>query len=502
MIPEKGRAQEGENYHVDGGVADLDVPHYRICIRSALVEDKVAAVVSEWVYKAYQRHTRGMLPPSFPMLDLESGMGKSSRAVFVLRKFVPPAPKKDCGSSTYAAVAVTFPNTDARPLQRFLYLIFKGTTDIQEWLVNVSIQRNRDIYKSHGIGVHTAFQQEISNRFEQLKHEMLEWLRDAARQDVADGAQTALVITGHSLGGAYATVFFAVLKLILLRSLSFDEVDDIDARVLSMLEKAKCVTFAAPMVFGPLHGHAEVSAEFRSTMSSSRNYMFRNDPVPRAYAKLHLKDYLHAVLEQASGVVPAWLKLLPGVGSRVESGVASVQEWVDQGHLKDWETEAAAYHHFSEVQLLPIEAQLSRSWETFALSAQSVEDHAIAHYVEQVLQTRQVVARIVTENYGPIKMVAFASSLRAIQYWFLSQTAIASAILFVFNPSSCSWEELLQHGKWNGSALQRIKDHFDRIEHKSRQQEGEQFDESSRPLKDEGSTATPASESSSTHRRR
>eukprot|EP00747_Dinoflagellata_sp_TGD_P051477 gnl/TRDRNA2_/TRDRNA2_147363_c2_seq1.p1 gnl/TRDRNA2_/TRDRNA2_147363_c2~~gnl/TRDRNA2_/TRDRNA2_147363_c2_seq1.p1 ORF type:complete len:152 (-),score=10.90 gnl/TRDRNA2_/TRDRNA2_147363_c2_seq1:179-634(-) len=129
-----------------------------------------------------------------------------------------------------------------------------------------------------------------------------------------------------------------------------------------------------------------VSSDFLSAMKSGRNYVFRDDPVPRAYSKLQLREYLAEVYAEGRskiGEQTIWtIKSLPMMGDYINSFERYVAQFLESGDnsdLQSYEAMASGYRHFTEIALLD---GGGRTWDEFSLSSGSVRDHRIGCYVE------------------------------------------------------------------------------------------------------------------------
>jgi len=100
-----------------------------------------------------------------------------------------------------------------------------------------------------------------------------------------------LVLTGHSLGGMYASLLLFGINQPQVLELEMSKA----ARAL--ITSATAVTFGAPMVFG--HDPAKkFPADFVELMKKKYvNYMNENDPCPRAWSELDLDEFLDAAQE-------------------------------------------------------------------------------------------------------------------------------------------------------------------------------------------------------------
>lgn len=145
------------------------------------VQDRMAVLLCQWMHLTLSNPD---IP--IPCLEIKGQKTTAFKECLIL-------PDLRAGlTSAIAAITVRFPSFTAVPLQRTLYIVFKGTTQIHDWLANVSIHFNRTAYADHGVAPHAVFHQELENRKEFHTHD----LKLLLERLVCEDSDLDLVITG------------------------------------------------------------------------------------------------------------------------------------------------------------------------------------------------------------------------------------------------------------------------------------------------------------------
>jgi len=127
----------------------------------------------------------------------------------------------------------------------------------------------------------------------------------------------------------------------------------------------------------------QVSHEFLSALAAGRNYIYGDDPVPRAYSRLQLQGFLQALYREGQNAMGEHiiqvLKQLPIIGNWALALDTFITDFMDGASLRNFESFAGGYFHTVELVLIN---GSSRSWETFNMTSRSIKDHNMESYVE------------------------------------------------------------------------------------------------------------------------
>lgn len=361
--------------------------------RKEEMQDKFAVLLCEW-------NCSSQANKSFPALFCEGRLVTSSKLEW--RKFpefglassvavvtvdfdcsamveqdeAPMIPQSSTCTCSLGAIrsAMAGHTNKSRKRCRTVYFVFRGSVDVHNWIHNLNIQLNKQAYKSHGVNVHSSFLLEIENRNFLELAEFRESLSNAARE----GAD--LIFTGHSQGGAHATILFADLNL-RQSTLLHQYLGSSQSSTRRMLEHARLVAFAAPTVFAR---EGRPSKEFCRVMLRGRNYIMRNDPVPRSYSGV--PDWAPKMIKLLkSSAVSTILPMLPWVVRPSEAEVNDHLDSMDINRLLDVvniaAVEAVARSYFHAMEMVVIAGE-DRDWDEFDVTPASFSDHDIKVYAD------------------------------------------------------------------------------------------------------------------------
>eukprot|EP01102_Stenamoeba_stenopodia_P017989 TRINITY_DN6537_c0_g1_i2.p1 TRINITY_DN6537_c0_g1~~TRINITY_DN6537_c0_g1_i2.p1 ORF type:complete len:464 (-),score=97.68 TRINITY_DN6537_c0_g1_i2:147-1538(-) len=168
-------------------------------------------------------------------------------------------------SSTSKADAQSIVGSDAgsiarRASDKTLYVIFRGSSSLRDWFVNFSAV---PVNFKGNVNVHVGMHVSLNAYYAQIRDLLISFL--------TKNPDFQLVVTGHSLGGGYATLLYLYLS--------------VDPQMAPYVSKMTLYTFGAPAV---LHCNPEVSedqflAELRQYINVESMHMFvhSTDIVPR-----------------------------------------------------------------------------------------------------------------------------------------------------------------------------------------------------------------------------
>ena len=139
-----------------------------------------------------------------------------------------------------------------------VYLIFQGTVDVQDAVIDVSAVPDYGRFKEHGIGVHSGIASILEQDVDDVGH-VLNDVLGALKQHRQAGE--LLVLCGHSLGGGYAQVMAIHL---LIRDVEIFAVQ----------------TFGAPHVLVP-PGKTAPQMLWQRLHALTTHWVHAWDPVPR-----------------------------------------------------------------------------------------------------------------------------------------------------------------------------------------------------------------------------
>ena len=166
---------------------------------------------------------------------------------------------------------------------RWLVLVFRGTSDLQDWIINVAGVIDWDSFRDFNIGVHTGWQHVMSAQpGGAIQDPAVQFIKRVREFLSVDG----IIITGHSLGGALAKI--TALRICVaerrephLFNKGFWGFGD--RKLKELLANAKCITFGAPNPFAVSSEPGfEPDTKVRGWLQTHvLNFVNANDLVPR-----------------------------------------------------------------------------------------------------------------------------------------------------------------------------------------------------------------------------
>ena len=323
---------------LDGKTPTLDLElHTSDVHTSPQFVELVAAMLSFWVY------TGDKTPP------------KMANASFRVHDILQPA---DLGKPMKIGIV-----TADLPVGKVLFLVFRvtsGMLDFGSWNLDCDcISAEDEEFVVHRTASR-AMLDIIGWKWRFLRRYLV-----AAREQ---GVQR-VAFAGHSVGGMHA-------QLCLLWV--FKQIQQGNA-LLSPFD-IQCITFGAPMVFG---GSSKKASQFKDfARERAVNYIHADDPCPRAWGALNLRDFV----EKATTAVKGELTdphgsitgfLAPAV---VEEMATKLFGRPDFDLMEEF---AKKYEHFVPLRVLSTKKQYV-SWKDFQLTPECFEEHSVVAYVNKL----------------------------------------------------------------------------------------------------------------------
>ena len=320
--------------------------------------DLVGAVLSSWIY------TDELEPPHVEGVTFE------------VHRIIQPG--TDGTAAKIAAVTATLPE----PTGKVLYMVFKGTSYILDYL-NWQLEHDNSTTHDRSFFAHKGAAGTAAQMQFMKKQQFMDRLQSAIDQGVRK-----LFWTGHSLGGMYAQAsLFLAWQMLNSRFSS----PDLDVRSKLQTFQMKCVTFGSPMVFG---GTSEQAMNFRAfAKESAVNYIHGHDPCPRAWGALNLREFIKQATEGVKkGVTDSRGSIKGYIASQVISELA--ERFMSAG-FEQIEDLARRYDHFVPLKVLSTKRQFCR-WKEFSLTPECLQDHDVDLYVKRLF-----------DSWGPSRPVCY-----------------------------------------------------------------------------------------------
>ena len=301
----------------------------------------VACMLSSWVY------TDDPEPPQM------------AHAAFEVHAVIQPG---DLGRSVKIASV-----TAALPLGKVLFIVFKGTSYILDFL-SWNLEHDYEITGEADFFAHGGTASTIRNTKFLKSEAFLNRLMAVREQGV-----TRVVFAGHSLGGMYAQMCLF---------LTWEEVSRGSGTLSEILSSMdlQSFSFGAPMVFG---GNSQKLRQFKDfARDRAVNYILADDPCARAWGALNLRHFVQqATLAVKMGLQDTFGRLQGTLASKVvEATATALLERPDFLTVQDL---ARKYEHVVPLRVLSTSRQHFR-WQEFILTPECFEDHSIESYVKKL----------------------------------------------------------------------------------------------------------------------
>jgi len=332
-----------------------DLPAY---LSTELIEDFVAAWLSEWIYWVHNVSS----PCPVPNLSV----GGDSVMFLVHKVYEDPL---HCSPARLATVTAMIPGHGSS-----VYLVFKGSSFLADFVVNASVSPDY-------VPFHQAFQDTTTFVHHGAHHAMAQlrvhqWmdLMNQFRDAIRHGA-SHLIVCGHSLGGQYALAF--MLQVFLEERKNLQQMDKTmdtnECADVELLRKIRCVSFGSPMCYGSAEGH-EVRKDLADYLRAhSVVYINRGDPAPRLWSELNLDDFMRYFVGflhgHISGICRRIIDMAAGTGGLAKRAEELLGRPDIEVHLL---RPAARYVHLSQMRILGTEFC---PWTPLSPDNISIEDH-------------------------------------------------------------------------------------------------------------------------------
>lgn len=332
----------------------------------ARLEELTAASLSQWIYNA-SVESGGREKPSLPHVPFVTVQAHCVQEDVRL------------GSLKVATATAQIPGG-----RKAFFVVFKGTSyllDVVNWNVEHDYKETGDpssfIHKGAAGMVRNLLFLKLETDSSFL----------AQMQAAYQAGARRMVLTGHSLGGLYAT---AMLLPVFKQLQGQGPGLEMPPGARQLLETVRCVTFGAPMCFGSDPDKAQ-SPDFLKFEAFVReravNYMNEGDPCPRAWSAVDPRD----LMAKAAEALKRGITVERGsVKGRIASKVVDVAM---QGILSrpDFDRQIVGcskdFRHLARIRLLSKHNKPCLHWRRdFRLARQGFEDHAIARYAERLLE--------------------------------------------------------------------------------------------------------------------
>jgi len=293
--------------------------------------------------------------------------------------------------SQKATILVTLKTPD-KTVERFLLLVFRGTSVLADWITDAGIALDESSFFFEGFAVHSGFISALGQIVQ--GQDPARRMRRAIQDSMVQGI-TKLVVTGHSSGGALAQI--ATLKIML----GAEETEPEELK--RIMANVQCVTFGAPNSLKPLNVQAldvEVSPDaieerqqslLKQLENQIRNYVNNNDVVPRVFGNF---GFIREVASQnriAKLLEPTSLQQV--ISTVLNRLMRELRPVLEDGYKNIAKTSFIGHEEREEEQSLSPEATAKRMpkvnkpdpkdcnpWQTRADLLSCIRDHDMRRY--------------------------------------------------------------------------------------------------------------------------
>mmetsp|Transcript_139762 Transcript_139762/g.256466 ORF Transcript_139762/g.256466 Transcript_139762/m.256466 type:complete len:1095 (+) Transcript_139762:53-3337(+) len=265
-----------------------------------------------------------------------------------------------------------------------IFVVFRGTVDAMTIFTDLKCTLSTDYpWSKFGLKVHQSMWADLK-----------EALKDGSEapglvlklfNTWKENQSARLIITGHSLGAGIAMLLQAYIWIQANTKEcdpDFKKAFEEDTEFKGFLQTSRCFGFAGPMVLSKV---GEVPAGLtKHLIDEVKNFMFRNDLVPRAYAALDVE----AVMRDLGQQLTQRYRIVSGIASFVSWSagltnfkdspslkvVDKLKEGLDLGKFK---THANKFSHCCQVVVI---GQRSVPWNKLSVSPEALSQHKMTTY--------------------------------------------------------------------------------------------------------------------------
>lgn len=325
-----------------------------------LLEDFVAAWLSEWIYQI----SDVALPCPVPPLTI------AGEPVEFLKEKVYEDPLQG-GPARVATVIAELPGSG-----KVLFLVFKGSSFLTDFIVNASVSPDyTPFFRAFGDsttfvhhGAHHAIAQLRVHQWVILQKQI---------QEAYDCGASRLVVTGHSLGGQYALAF--LLQIFLEQRVPYTVAPTHHTSTETLhplLDTLRAVVFGAPMCFGAAEGSCVRQDLADFVRDRSVNYIHAGDPAPRLWSELDFEAFMRYSVDWLQGQVSSLSRRLVDYAAGPGGLAKRVQELLQRPDMDmNLLRPAKCYVHLSRICVL---APDFRPWRPLGAERMCIEDHHLS----------------------------------------------------------------------------------------------------------------------------
>ena len=184
-----------------------------------------------------------------------------------------------------------------------LYIVFEGTNGVRDWLDNSKFFQKK-LKKSFSMQKELQFQKNSKVHYGFYDQYMR--VEEDIKQRIYEKKYKKIVCTGHSLGGALATLCAFWVS--------------------SFHESVECVTFGSPRV-----GNKYFTKMFNWRIPNSRRYVYKNDLIAKLPLLWLFYSYRHVSSKVSLGKKKSWWRKLL---RPISTAVGSIQDHYPQRYLE------------------------------------------------------------------------------------------------------------------------------------------------------------------------
>ncbi|CAE7552445.1 unnamed protein product [Symbiodinium sp. CCMP2456] len=323
-----------------------ETPDISLELGERLVQDFVAAWLSEWIY-----FVDPLKPSAVPTLKV----GGEPVKFQVLSVLDDPMQ----GSPARLAIVTAAPHAG----NAVLYLIFKGSSFMNDFVANASVGPDYTPFDATFADRTTFIHHGAHHAIAQLRVQQWSVLQEQLERCSGEGVGQ-LIVAGHSLGGQYALAFMLQVFL--------DQAKG--APVHPLLEEARAVAFGAPMCYGAAEGF-DVRKDLADFIQQRTVvYVNAGDPAPRLWSEMDLQEFMRYAVSWLQQKVSSFsMRILDYAAGGLAQKAQEVLKRPDiEKHLL---RPGACYVHLSQIRVLAKDFFL---WRPLSYARMNIEDHSLS----------------------------------------------------------------------------------------------------------------------------